>query len=425
MRRALSCILLCAAAATGVRAQTVPADSVGESLHDRLRRQDEARYDPELLQTDRALQDSLVTSLDSLGLEAARKERPLPLHLRFDPALGLWTYNRVEGFLLAAGVEVAGRPGDEPWLELQGGYAFGSEKFRYRGMLRIPLGPGTWGFDAQLRFEERTVPYGSNRPLWNGLRAFVGGEDARDYMGRRGGSAFLRWQRLRHLTLAVGYEAAEESSVNATTEFALLGKMAPDNLPIEDGTDRAFVGALRVGSLIHDLVQFDLEHRIAGGGLGGSFTYNRTDVDLAARHYFWRQEFVLQLRYVHTAGVAPVQRLADVGGLSTVRGWRRRAQVGASTFDARLEYLVPYDLFRGTQVPLLRRLRLQLAPWADAARTWDGPTDSWIAAAGMGLQHFLGALGAPTYLRLDVAFPMGPERSRDVRFELYFVRGVF
>jgi len=413
------------AMAAGARAQTAPGDSVTESLHERLRRQDEARYDPELLQTDSALRDSLLTSLDSLGLAGAREKRPFPLRVGFNPALGLWTYNRVEGFLLAAGVDLEGRRVQEPWMQLQGGYAFGSEKFRYRGILRLPLGPEAWGFDARMQFEDRVVPYGSNRPLWNGLRAFVGGEDARDYMGRLGGSAFLRWRRWRSLQLTVGYEAAEESSVSATTEFALLGNMAPDNLPIQDGTDRAIVGTLRLGSLVHHLARLDVEHRVAGGGLGGSFTYNRTDANLAARRYFWRQEFVLQLRYVRTAGTVPVQRLADVGGLSTVRGWRKRAQVGESSFDARLEYLVPYDLFRGTRVPLLRRMRLQLAPWADAARTWDGPSDSWIYAAGLGIQHFLGALGEPTYLRLDVAFPMGPERSRDVRLELHFVRGVF
>jgi len=167
---------------------------------------------------------------------------------------------------LAAGVDLEGRRGQEPWVQLQGGYAFGSKEFRYSGVLRLPLGPEAWGFDAQLQFEDRVVPYGSNRPLWNGLRAFVGGEDARDYMGRLGGSAFLHWRRWRSLQLSVGYEAAEESSVEATTEFALLGKMAPNNLPIEDGTDRAVVGTLRLGSLVHHLARLDVEHRVAGGG---------------------------------------------------------------------------------------------------------------------------------------------------------------
>ena len=415
---------------TSAPAQEPPArpDSLPpESLRERLQRQDAERYDPELFQPNVAFRDSTLAALDSLGLEKARQQRHLDFGLDFNLGTQLWNYNRVEGFVLAAGLDV-GRSSDgerEPWLELQGGYAFGTEKFRHYEALRFPLAPGTWGLGAHVFFGERVLPYGSNRPLWNSVRAFVGGEDARDYVRSRGGGAFIEWRRYRNLRLAFGYEAAEEASAAATTSFALFGDMAPVNDPVQDGTDRAVVGRLRLGGLARYMARLDAEHRVAGGDLGGDFTYNRTDLQLAARRYFWRQEFVLRASYAHTGGDAPVQRLADAGGLSTVRGYKKRAQVGTSAFAGRLEYLIPYDLFTHTHIPVLWRLRFQLVPWADAARTWDGSTDAWITSAGLGVQYYVGPFGDPTFLRLDVAFPMGPDRSRDVRLELHFVTGVF
>lgn len=409
---------------TPVAAQDAATDSV-ETLHERLKREGAQRFDPELLESNRAFQDSVLASLDSLGLVAQKKKARFRLGFDFNFGERLWNYNRVEGLVAAGGFGLTRGPGREPWATFQGGYAFGSEKFRHFETLEIPIAPEDWGLSVAAQFGERAVPYGSNRPRWNSLRAFVGGEDAQEYLGSLGGAAFLHWRKWRSLRLSVGYEAAEETSVGATTEFALFGDMAPVNIPVEDGTDRAFVARLRLGSLSRHMARLDAEHRVAGGGIGGSFTYNRTDLDLTLRRYFWRQELVLRTHFVHTGGDAPVQRLADVGGLSTVRGWKQRAQVGESSLAGRLEYLVPYDVFERARVPILWRLQLQLVPWADAARTWDGASDVWITSAGMGIQHFLGDFGAPTSLRFDVAFPMGPDRSRDVRLELHFVRGVF
>ena len=86
---------------------------------------------------------------------------------------------------------------------------------------------------------------------------------------------------------------------------------------------------------------------------------------------------------------------------------------------------MPYDLFRAAHIPLLRRAHLQLVPWADAGRTWGGDTEAWIYSAGFGVQYFMGPFGRAAFLRLDTAFPMGPDRTRDVRVELRFARGLF
>jgi len=398
-------------------------------MHERLQQQDRQTYDPELLQPNKSFQDSITALLDSLGLEAYKKSQKhvLALGLSYNPGRKLFTYNRVEGLLLAAGANL--KVGDNgPRLELQAGYAFGSERFRHHEALRIPLPPHDQGLAVEVYYEGRVLAYGANRPLLNGVRALVGGEDAQDYLERQGGGALLHWDPKRWLGIDAGYEAGDEKNVAVTTDFSLFGDMEDVNAPIDTGVDRRAVVGLDLGTLAREHWRLRARHWISGGGLGGDFVYNRTDLGFSARRYFGRQEFFLQTVYVRTGGDTPVQRLADVGGLTSVRGFRRRAQVGTSAFTASLEYYVPYDLLEATRLPVLCRAQLQFVPWADAARTWDGATDVWIQSAGIGVQRFLGAFqgfAQVSYLRFDFAFPLGPDRPADVRFELYFAGGLF
>jgi hypothetical protein len=416
----------CLAPASDAETQA-PADSVQRDLHRRLQEADRQSYDPELTQFDTSFQDSVKALLDSLGLEAFKKsqKRARAFSLGFTPARDLWNYNRVEEIVLAAGVEL--RLGDTgPRIELQGGYATGSEMFRHREALRFPLAPSDWGLEAEVYYENRVLPYGANRPTLNGVRALVGGEDAQDYLEREGGGAFLHWSPHAYARFAAGYDAGEETSVPASTEFSLFGDLEESNAPVDEGIDRSAVVGLDLGSLARAQWRFAVSQCIAGGGLGGDFTYNRTRLALSARRYLHRHEFVFDSVYQRDGGDAPVQRLADIGGLTSVRGFRRRAQVGTSSFTARLEYMVPYDLLAATRLPLLRSARLQFVPWADAGRTWGGTVDAWIQAAGIGAQRYLGLpLAEASYLRFDVAFPLGPDRPEDVRLELYFAGSLF
>ena len=74
---------------------------------------------------------------------------------------------------------------------------------------------------------------------------------------------------------------------------------------------------------------------------------------------------------------------------------------------------------------MIRDLRLQLVPWADAGRVWEGNRDTWIYSAGAGIQRYLGPFGRGAYLRLDAALPLGPDRPEDLRWYLRFSRALF
>ena len=87
--------------------------------------------------------------------------------------------------------------------------------------------------------------------------------------------------------------------------------------------------------------------------------------------------------------------------------------------------MIPYDLLSWTAVPVIQDLRLQLVPWADAGRVWDGNRNAWLSSAGVGIQRYMGPFGKGAYLRLDAAFPTGPDRSEDIRWYLRFSRALF
>jgi hypothetical protein len=416
-----------------------PADSLrrGELLQ-YLQREDTGFYEPDIFELNRALADSGLAALDSLGIDAFERETFKGMRrLRFDiePAPELTTYNRVEGPVigLAPTLTLPALSGAE--LRAEAAWATSSEKFRHLESLTLPLLARPRAPVVEAGYADRVVPYGSNRPTANSLRALVGSADEQDYLHRRGGWGELRWSGSPLGDAALRYEAARERSIKAHTDFAVFGpdRLMAFNAPVDEGIDRAATAELDLGSLVENRRSLRLAHRVAGGSLGGDFTYTRFEAAAACRRFLPGSfEAVIDAGYTRVGGDAPVQRLADVGGLSTVRGFDRRSRVGREALTARVELLVPYDLFGLTGIPFLRKARLQFVPWADAGRVWDEATcgcgaapEPWLISAGLGLQYYLGPFGKGSYLRLDTAAPLGPDRPDDVRFYLGFARGLF
>lgn len=421
MRRVAALVLLVSLVLPAfLRAQTpAPVDSTDNFLR-RLQREDDAFFDGELLRTDAAFVDSVVAAHEELGfVELQRRNDSTARRFDFDfgPSFDLLTFNRVDGFVAGALAQV------DPWgprnlsLRGQAAWAFASEEPRYEAALRVPL--LARGLSARASYRDRVEPFGANRPQWNALRALAGGADEQDYLRRRGGRAGMEWARGRS-SVAVAYEAARETGMDVATDFAVINDLSGSNLAIDAGIDRAVAARVVYGEGTLSPFAVRLEHRIAGGALGGDFDYARTDLRLQVRRYVERFEVQTTVDAVRTSGDAPVQRLADVGGLDGVRGYPRRMHVGESSLSVRAEIPVPYDLLRRSRLPLLRNTGVQFVPFVDAARVFDGDAEGWIQSYGLGAQKLLGGFGRAANLRLDIAFPVGPERPDDVLFLLRF-----
>jgi len=424
--------VLGAAPATAAKpAAPAPRDTVreGGSLLRDLQTEDDAFYMDEILYFDPAFRDSAVSRLDSLGYTAFEKEqnkRPRTFHLEFAFAEHLADFNRVEGLVAGAGVEMYPLGYARFSLRGEAAYATASEKFRHYEQLTVPLRRGrTTSIDAEASYADRARPFGANHPAANGIRALAGGSDDRHYLRAQGGSAGLSLRTAESLHASLAYEAARETALEVATDFAIVGSMSGFNQPADPGIDRAVSAAVSYGLLGDDRYQGEIAYRVAGGALGGDFSYQRTEAKLLTRHYLGRQEFFLDARGVITGGDAPVQRLADIGGYDSVRGFPGRMRVGEASVAGRLEYHVPYDLFARTGIPYVKSLHLQFVPWADAGRVWNGNSPEWLTSAGLGLQYYLGPFEQVTHIRLDVAVPMGPDRPADVYAFLGFSRALF
>ena len=394
------------------------------SILEELQKEDKDYFNQDVWDFDLAWEDSVISVLDSVGLDSLRdrisKGRPW-LSTSFSYNTETLNYNRVEGLVAGLGGDFKFGRSRKVVLHAEGAYAFASEKFRYDTRLRWSV--GRVGFFAG--YSDRVVRFSSNQVHGNSLRALVGGSDDQDYLHAVGGAAAagLRGDKWR---ATVGYRARQERSMGANTEFGIFGKMRDPNPPVDEGIDRIVFVLGHVGSYSRDRIRLDASHIVSGGALGGDFAYNRSDFDLRTRRYILGgHELTFRGQVALAASGASSQQQPDVGGLSLVRGYKRGARRGDRSAAGRVEYFIPYDVFRRAKVPLLESAGLQLVPWADAGRTWNGDNDTWIASAGLGVQLFIAPFRYFSYLRLDLAVPMGPDRPDDVSVTLSFAERNF
>jgi hypothetical protein len=408
---------------------TTSADSsgvvtpVGEpALLATLQAQDDAAYSSEVQITHRAFIDSTAALHDSTGVAGLGHDIALygsEWQFGLDPQLSHWDYNRVEGFLFG-GEGTLGRADDESQFSFFGGYATASEAFRYHAAFRSGI-PGTGEtLSLRLSYRHAAEPFGSNQVALKSLRAFVGGADDQDYVEREGALAMLTLEPWDDVSFDAGVEAIEETSIDAHADFSIFGDMDLPNPAANTGDDHALLAGFRLEG--RRWLGAELTHRFADDAFGGDFNYHRTDLMLRGRGFVvGRQEFELTMRGVATSGVVPTQRVADIGGLSTVRGYDRRTLVGDYSATARLEYFFPYDVLASSKVPLLEDAGIQLIPWFDGGLVKvDGLPDESITSVGIGLQRYLWPLDDAANLRLDFVWPLD-NPDDDFAVYLWFV----
>lgn len=381
------------------------AAPAGPALLAKLQQQDDAAYSSEVAITNHAFIDSTAALHDSLGVAGLKGGPPLygdTWKFNFDPQVTHWDYNRVEG-LVFGGAAKYHRADDRASVSAFGAYATGSEKFRYHAEARTELPNTNHKLSLAATFKDYVDPFGSNRIALNSLRAFVGGADDQDYLRRTGGSARLVLTPWEDISFDAGFEAARERSVGADADFSVFGDLADPNPAVDEGDERAVVAGVHVGG--RRWLSGQLTQRLAGGSLGGDFRYARTDLMVQARGFILgRQEFEATLKGVATGDAPPFQELADIGGLSTVRGYDRRTHVGNHSVAARVEYFFPYDVFASSKIPLLKDAGIQFIPWADAGRVGQGDSQDWITSVGFGLQRYLWPIEDAANVRLDFAW---------------------
>lgn len=322
-----------------------------------------------------------------------------------DYGLGEARFNRVEGVNILPEAKLA-FPGGRGDLTARVGYGWSSREPTWQAGVRT--GPLT------VSHAREVYAYGSGGMPGNSLLALAAGKDWNDWYRAEGWTAGAGF-RAGRLDLTVGGSIQDQESLANETDFTLFegdGAFRP-NPAIDDGSVRWVHVGVSGGDTESGGLGGSVVAAVAGGGLGGDFSFDRYRAEVVARRRLWLgDEVKARLTAGEIGGDPPFQSLHLLGGTRTLRGY------DINEFPARRFAQLALDYKLGTNVlgavPFVRRLRLQPVPFFDAAGMFrlqarDGTrivpeNPLWRFSAGVGIQYnVLGIPGGSGQARLEAA----------------------
>jgi hypothetical protein len=371
-----------------------------------------------------------TTGIDTLALNALSRPPAIPRRTggtSFYPMLG---FHRAEGWILGAGARVGSRKGG--WLELSGTYSFSNEEARYafgyrRTLLyrgprlrrtlveRGRIVPGTTRLDVELRYARESLPFAPEHatPRIGNPDAFLTGNTSSSLYERRGFEGMLTlwtgdWR------LEGGYRDAKEENMPLVNDWTLFthAENVPANLPgaAQDYTEPfGSIGWMRNDLELGALAEYE----------GSGDRWRARGVLAKALNLGKPLKAYAQFEYGATATDAPLQRRFWIGGPRAVPTLVMDSGGGDHLMLARLEFIEAHDVLKMTGIPHPDWLVLQPLFGARAGATWDRdavfarpPSQAWAGSAYAGLAYRLGIPEADVFLRMFVAFPVGPNAGQ-------------
>lgn len=421
------------AAAPAVRAQGAPADSAMHAYFRAVADSTDAYFGLSAEPADTAGLDSALAYGLTLPPGAVRRQA----RLSFAPALA---FNRALGAVYG---------GSATLREARSGA-------RLTGLLQWANGPDDWYGHGELglnrvrpgretgtslrvaagrRFESL------NRDHWNrtfsSIAALMGGADRHSYVRRDGAWAEVTG-RGPATWATLGWRNERESPLATTTYWTLTGadlELVP-NTPAAFG--RASETRLTAGARL-PWAPFTAEATAwnAGGALGGDFAYHRYRATVGGAIGLGRHvALATQAEYGRLLGDVLPQNAFYLGGAYSLHTVESQSLAGAGRTLARVDLIVHDDL------PTLLRLRsdtafpLQVGAFAVSAARWghdpstqlaratarDWPrAEDWLSEAGVSLMYRPGLPDPDTYMRFDVAWPLGPG-GRELAIQMMYKR---
>ena len=316
-------------------------------------------------------------------------------------------YNRVEGLYLGFA-----HPKKIYWLsrpEIVGtgslGYGFASHTWRY-----------SLGLYKPMYFDNHIIELGAeghsltdSKDHWvvgrdeNSVTAFLAREDFMDYFERRGYSISLEWSarydNAIQTRLTTAYRHDTYRSMDKATDWSVFGgdKTFRENPAVSDGNINSVAVTAGVSTVVKIAKQmagwdFLTSYEVAGGTTKGDYNFYQIIADL--RRYqplFGFMNLNGRIRAAASNGEIPVQRSFDLGGISTLPGYR-------------------YKEFSGSHVALANVELIIMNPI-------DGNSKGWAKWALDGINLILfsdfGVTNTPTYSRFRDQAPVSMNASFD------------
>jgi outer membrane protein assembly factor BamA len=247
-------------------------------------------------------------------------------------------YNRVEGLYIGAGQTKKLYWITQPFITSTGslGYGFTSHTWRYSLGLYKPI----YLDNMIVEFGGEGHSLTDSKDQWligreeNTLMAFFAREDFMDYYTKRGFSASLGW----HARYDEGYQTRFTAaymhdtyrSMDRGTNWSLFGggKVFRENPAVNESNINSLfftAGVSNASKVWRQLTGWDVYagYEIAGGVTKGDFDFTQIVVD--ARRYQPLGDFVnfnVRARFGASNGTLPLQRAFELGGVSTLPGYR-------------------------------------------------------------------------------------------------------
>lgn len=367
-----------------------------------------------------------TTGLDSLRTyyEAHPRARP---HARNRPSFTpVLSFNRVLGFAPGAGVSF-GRPLELGRIGAAAQWAMGPDLWlgngEYVKRWSDALENNTWSLELHAGRGVPAMDRDDDQAALGMLRAFIAGTDRRHYLRRDGARLGLShaapgW--------SAGLEARDqlESPMATTATWTLTG-----HDPVVVRNDQAFAarvheaGAWSVVRLPGLPWRLEAHAWRGGGGLGGDVSYTRLRGSLGGPLALGRHVALLtQLGYGRLTGTALPQEAFYLGG-STLYSATANSLQGTGRALGRAELLLidPVQSVLGLQQR--PTFPLQLGVFAGSAARWGfdpltgvarltrhdwAARGDWRSEAGFSVLYRPGLPDPDSFVRLAVAYPIGP-----------------
>jgi hypothetical protein len=374
-----------------------------------------------------------TTGLDTLALNALL--RPPVIARRtsstaFYPLLG---FHRAEGWIVGAGARVGSRTAG--WFEPSGTYSFSNEQARYsfgwrRTLMyhgpslrrtlvdRGRIFPGTTRLDLELKYARESLPFAPEHatPRIGNPDAFLTGNTSSSLYSRRGFEADLTlwtgdWR------FEGGFRDAKEDRMPLVNNFTIFtrGENVPAN--VQAGTDDYNEPFGSIGWLRTDLEAGALAE-VRGGG---DERWRARGVLAKALRFGSPLKAYAQVEYGAAAANAPLQRRFWIGGPRAVPTLVMDAGGTDHMLLGKLEFIEAHDVLKATGLPHPDWLVLQPLFGVRGAAAWDRgenvlfatpPSEAWAGSAYAGLAYRVGIPEPDVFLRMFVAFPIGPNAGQ-------------
>ena len=268
-------------------------------------------------------------------------------------------YNRVESVFLGFGSEKRfywdGRKSWSSW----GSFGWGFRSHQWRGNLglarQFPLFNENNNYLLELGIEGYSLT--DTKDQWligvheNTAAAFFIHEDFRDYFTREGYTAHIA-----HYTkgtevnteLRLAYLADRYASLQNHIDWALFGgdKTFRPNDSINDGNMRSITASFGLNSVSKTVYgpegwTITASSELARTGFGSDFDFTQHILDLRRFQPLGRSDNLnLRVRLATGEGTMPLQKIYQLGGLSTLHAFRFKQDVGNRMLLVNMEYIV-------------------------------------------------------------------------------------